>query len=156
MSQWLTRTLLGKEEWSRAQLAYDLSFQVLHQVGLRCHVTSLLLVAIHTNTQEVHKNNCTPNMKTNNVRIFYALLRDCRFENTKFGVMVEKIWFSRVCRWYIFYVDYSKSCEENIINSSLIYVITWLEIILQSHYNYGHVNLEFEELINIGQISTTY
>jgi hypothetical protein len=37
-------------------------------------------------------------MKTNNVRIFYALLRDCRFENTKFGVMVEKIWFSRVCR----------------------------------------------------------
>jgi hypothetical protein len=44
-------------------------------------VTSLLLVAIHTNRQEVHKNNITPNMGTNNVRIFYALLRDHRFKN---------------------------------------------------------------------------
>jgi hypothetical protein len=35
MSQWLTGTLLGKEEWSRAQLALYLQLQVLHQVGLR-------------------------------------------------------------------------------------------------------------------------
>jgi hypothetical protein len=44
-------------------------------------VTSLLLVEIHTNRQGVHKNNITPNMRTNNVRIFYASLRDRRFEN---------------------------------------------------------------------------
>jgi hypothetical protein len=44
-------------------------------------VTSLLFVAIHTNRQEVHKNNSTSNMRTNNVRIFYAVLRERRFRN---------------------------------------------------------------------------
>jgi hypothetical protein len=44
-------------------------------------VTSLLLVAIHTNIQGVHKNNITPNMRTNCVGIFYASLRYRRFEN---------------------------------------------------------------------------
>jgi hypothetical protein len=44
-------------------------------------VTSLLLVAIHTNRQGVHKNSITPNMRLNRVGIFYALLRDRRFEN---------------------------------------------------------------------------
>jgi hypothetical protein len=43
--------------------------------------TSLLLVAIHTNRQGVHKQNSTPNMRTNNVRIFYVMLRERRFEN---------------------------------------------------------------------------
>jgi hypothetical protein len=44
-------------------------------------VTSLLFVEIHTNEQAVHKNNITPNMRTNNVRILYKLLRGRRFEN---------------------------------------------------------------------------
>jgi hypothetical protein len=44
-------------------------------------VTSLLLVAIHTNRQGLHKNNITPNMRTNCVEIFYTPLRDHRFEN---------------------------------------------------------------------------
>jgi hypothetical protein len=44
-------------------------------------VTSLLLVTIHTNRQEVNENNSTPNMRTNNIRVFYALLRDRRFED---------------------------------------------------------------------------
>jgi hypothetical protein len=44
-------------------------------------VTLLLFVAIHTNGQGVHKNNITPNMRTNNIRIFYVLLRACRFKN---------------------------------------------------------------------------
>jgi hypothetical protein len=44
-------------------------------------VTSLLLVAIHTNRQGVHKNNIIPNMRTNNLRIFYVMLREHRFEN---------------------------------------------------------------------------
>jgi hypothetical protein len=44
-------------------------------------VTSLLLIAIHTNIQGVHKNNIIPNMRTNCIEIFYAPLRDCRFEN---------------------------------------------------------------------------
>jgi hypothetical protein len=37
-------------------------------------VTLLLLVAIHTNRQGVHKNNITLNMRTNCIGIFYALL----------------------------------------------------------------------------------
>jgi hypothetical protein len=37
-------------------------------------MTSLLLVAIHTDRQGVHKQNSTPNMRTNSIRIFYALL----------------------------------------------------------------------------------
>jgi hypothetical protein len=37
-------------------------------------VTSLLLVAIHKNRQGAHKHNSTPNMRTNNIRIFYVLL----------------------------------------------------------------------------------
>jgi hypothetical protein len=44
----INRTLLGKEEQSRAQIACDLRFQVLHQVSLRFLVTSLVLVEIHT------------------------------------------------------------------------------------------------------------
>jgi hypothetical protein len=44
-------------------------------------VTSLLLVEKHTNRQGVHKDNITPNMRTNSVRIFYAMLQECRFEN---------------------------------------------------------------------------
>jgi hypothetical protein len=35
-------------------------------------VTSPLFVAIHTNRQEVHKNNSTPNMRTNIVIMIYA------------------------------------------------------------------------------------
>jgi hypothetical protein len=44
-------------------------------------VTSLLLVAIHIDRQKIYKNNITPNMKTNCVGIYYAPLRDRRFEN---------------------------------------------------------------------------
>jgi hypothetical protein len=75
------RTLLGKEEWLTAQLAYDLRLQVFHQVGLR---DSRDLAANRRNTynrQRVHKNNITSNMKTYYVGIFYALLRGRRFEN---------------------------------------------------------------------------
>jgi hypothetical protein len=44
-------------------------------------VTPLLLVAIHTSNHGVHKNNITSNMKSNNVIIFYALLRKRWLEN---------------------------------------------------------------------------
>jgi hypothetical protein len=52
-----------------------------YQVGLLILVTSPLVVAIHKNRQGVHKNNITPNMRTNNVTIFYAMLQDEGFEN---------------------------------------------------------------------------
>jgi hypothetical protein len=52
-----------------------------YQVGLLILVTSPLVVAIHTNRQGVHKNNITPNMRTNNVTIFYTMLQDRGFEN---------------------------------------------------------------------------
>jgi hypothetical protein len=44
-------------------------------------VTSLLLVATHTNRKGAHKNNSTPNMRTNSVKIFYAMLRERGFKN---------------------------------------------------------------------------
>jgi hypothetical protein len=53
---------------------------VLHQVGLRVS-HDLAAIRSHTNRQGVYKNNITPNMITNCVGIFYALLRDRRFEN---------------------------------------------------------------------------
>jgi hypothetical protein len=37
-------------------------------------MTTLLLIEKHRNRQGVHKDNSTPNMRTNNIRIFYALL----------------------------------------------------------------------------------
>jgi hypothetical protein len=37
-------------------------------------VTSPLFVAIHTNRYGVHKNNITPNMRTNNIRILSGTL----------------------------------------------------------------------------------
>jgi hypothetical protein len=52
-----------------------------YQLALQILVTSPLFVAIHINRQESHKNNSTPNMKTNSVKIFYAMLRERGFEN---------------------------------------------------------------------------
>jgi hypothetical protein len=44
------------------------------KLAFRFLVTSLLLVAKYTNRQGVHKDNSTPNVRTNNVRIFYVML----------------------------------------------------------------------------------
>jgi hypothetical protein len=44
-------------------------------------VTSLLLVAIHTNKQIMNMITLHQNMRKNCVRIFYVSLRDRRFEN---------------------------------------------------------------------------
>jgi hypothetical protein len=51
-----------------------------YQVGLQ---VTRNLAATHSNTNKygIGKINITLNIKTNNVRIFYALLRDHRFEN---------------------------------------------------------------------------
>jgi hypothetical protein len=58
-----------------------LNFRYFTKLVFGFLVTSLLLVAIHTNRQGIHKNNITPNIRTNRVGIFYALLRDRRLEN---------------------------------------------------------------------------
>jgi hypothetical protein len=50
-------------------------------LGFNFLVTSLILVAIHTNRKGLHKHNSTPKMRTNSERIFYAMLRDPRFVN---------------------------------------------------------------------------
>jgi hypothetical protein len=60
-------------------------------------VTSLPLVPVHINRQEVHKSNSTPNMRTNNVTIYST----CCYEiagsrTTTIEVVVEKIQFSEV------------------------------------------------------------
>jgi hypothetical protein len=47
----------------------------------RFHKTSLLIVAIHIDEQRIGKNNITPKMETNYTIIFYATLRDRRFES---------------------------------------------------------------------------
>jgi hypothetical protein len=44
-------------------------------------VTSLLLVAINTNRQGVHKHNNTPKMRINSERVFFVMLQYRGFEN---------------------------------------------------------------------------
>jgi hypothetical protein len=64
-----------------------------YQLGLQILVTSPLFVAIHTNRQGSHKNNSIPNMRTDSVKIFYAMLQSVVLRITKIGVSVKKIWF---------------------------------------------------------------
>jgi hypothetical protein len=51
------------------------------KLGFRFLVTSLVFATKHTHRQIINKNNITPKMETNHTIIFYALLRDHRFEN---------------------------------------------------------------------------
>jgi hypothetical protein len=51
------------------------------KLGFTFLVTSLLFVAKHTYRQIIIENIIIPKMETNHIRIFYASLRDRRFEN---------------------------------------------------------------------------
>jgi hypothetical protein len=52
-------------------------------LGFRFLATSVLFVAIHIDIQGIYKYNITPNTKTSHTLLFYAMLRDRRFENHK-------------------------------------------------------------------------
>jgi hypothetical protein len=65
-----------------------------YQVGLQILVTSPLFAAIHTNRQDVHKNNITPNMGTNSAKYSTRCYERAGSRITKIEVMVNKKWFS--------------------------------------------------------------
>ena len=71
----------GREGDSQHLIHANQTTQVLPKLGFRFLVTSLLFAIKHTHRQIINKNNITPKMETNNTIIFYALLRDHRFEN---------------------------------------------------------------------------
>jgi hypothetical protein len=80
MSPWLTGTLLGKEKSDQGHnLPY--TWDSRYQVGLQIIVTFLLSIAILTIKQIMGMVTLHQSIWTNNVIIFYALLRDHGFKN---------------------------------------------------------------------------
>jgi hypothetical protein len=53
-------------------------------------------VLVHTNRQGSHKNNSTPNMRTNIVKYSTRCYESVGSKITKIRVMVKKIWLSKV------------------------------------------------------------